>query len=146
MSLVVDGSSASISNVSPSSIFLTVLRTIITGSGQRNPCASKLCVGFSNNGNHYATGHRPFLPAKLTFDFSSDYSGYATLKMRVLGKPDAELEIWQGHHLVGRINGSNVHNYAEIEKKVLLIAGEQPLELRPAYQSRFIIDWLEFTH
>lgn len=40
MSLVVEGSSAVTSNVSPSFIFRIVFLTIITGSGQRIPSAS----------------------------------------------------------------------------------------------------------
>ncbi|WDE03608.1 SUMF1/EgtB/PvdO family nonheme iron enzyme [Thalassomonas viridans] len=102
-------------------------------------------VGFSPNERHYANGQKPFLPAWLKFNFNSEYTGPATLKMRMRNQDGAEFEIWQGHHLVARLSGEKSDGFSEITADVSLIASNQPLEIRAANQNWLLIDWFEFN-
>ncbi|WDE13578.1 formylglycine-generating enzyme family protein [Thalassomonas haliotis] len=102
-------------------------------------------IGFSDNNNHHPSGQKPFLPAWLKFNFSHDYSGQATLTMRLRSQENAQFEIWQGHHLVARLTGKKADAFSEISVTASLIASQQPLEIRAANQAWLIVDWFEFS-
>ncbi|TQV88737.1 formylglycine-generating enzyme family protein [Aliikangiella coralliicola] len=101
-------------------------------------------VGIAASDGHYPTGRIPFVPGWLKFNFKSDYTGEAKLKMRIRSQKDALVEIWQGHHLAGRFSGGDQKTFSEIDVKVSLIKGELPLEIRAANQKWNVIDWFEF--
>jgi len=102
-------------------------------------------IGFNPNVRHYVPTTVPFMPAWITFNFKSEYTGKATLKIRLRSTQGVEFDVWQGHHLVAHIINGKSDSYVEIEVDASLIAAELPLEIRAADQNWFQIDWFEFN-
>lgn len=101
-------------------------------------------VGFSSNTGHYPTGKKPFLPAWVKYPFSASKPGQVEVSMRWRSQPGAQLELWQGHHLVTRIRGGD-KAFSELKLEGELIAGDMPLQIRAANQAWAEVDWLEIT-
>ncbi len=102
-------------------------------------------MSFSANPYHLFTSYPPYLPASLDYLFHSEHRDELTLTMRIRGEAGAKLEIWQGQHLVSRVNIPASKEFALVKTNATLVASQEPLEIRAAEQKWFELDWFEFA-
>ncbi|MCG7534198.1 SUMF1/EgtB/PvdO family nonheme iron enzyme [Pseudoalteromonas sp. OOF1S-7] len=102
-------------------------------------------LAFSENPRHYPTGDKPLLPAWSSYQFISRSPQNVELQMKLRADVGARIEIWQGHHLVARVENIPPDSMHLIKVPANLIASNAPLEIRALGQQWFMIDWMQFN-
>ncbi|WP_105168969.1 formylglycine-generating enzyme family protein [Pseudoalteromonas sp. T1lg23B] len=105
---------------------------------------SATIVGFSDNPDHFPTGVKPHKPAWVKVAFEAKQTKHAQLTFRAMAEQDSGFELWQGAHLVGRYHIPKGDKFTTYHAAALLIASNEPLEIRLDKQVWFELDWLAF--
>ena len=100
-------------------------------------------VGAQPNTGHYPPERSPVLPAWVKFDFNSNYQGAVKLTARLQGATQAQVEFWQGHHLIGIVEVKDDEGFKEFQIPASVITGDYPIEVRSGNKKWFAMDWFE---
>ena len=66
--------------------------------------------------------------------------------MNIRGEKGALIEFWQGKNLVAQVNLDGSREFELKKVMATLKAGNEPIQIRGANNSYFILDWFELQY